>query len=210
MGLGALGADVEADECDCGAEVFDKVEAGAGYGKEVVLGGGGAEGVERGVVLEEEVELEGEAADVGKDGGVLEPVGVGTEAVESRSVSPAQTPEERNLHVMIINLANTRNTRPGLPQERLIKMARIIMEIRIPDLLLMAHRPRRIFPILLALDIQPVPQNRQLFPNAISINLIARRNLCVEASNVNVLLQDVFPHVPRAAETTPLIPVDGG
>ena len=84
MGV-SLGAGVWTDDDDGGAEVFDEMPAGAGDGEDVGVGGDGAEDLEGGVVLEEEVVFDAEAADVFEHVAELHVFGVGAETVESIS-----------------------------------------------------------------------------------------------------------------------------
>ena len=82
MGV-ALRAGVWTDDDDGRAEEFDEMPASAGDGEDVGVGGDGAEDLEGGVVLEEEIVFDSQAADVFEHMAELHVFGVGAEAVES-------------------------------------------------------------------------------------------------------------------------------
>jgi hypothetical protein len=81
--LRALRPAVGADHHDGRAEVLDKVPAGAGDGEQVHVGAHIAQDLDRRVVLEEQVHVDGDAADALEHGRGLHVVGVRAKAVET-------------------------------------------------------------------------------------------------------------------------------
>lgn len=76
-------ATVGADDHDSGAKVFDKVPAGARDGEDVYVCADIAEDFEGGVVLEEEVRIDADSADVLEHVGELHVLGIGPESVKA-------------------------------------------------------------------------------------------------------------------------------
>ena len=90
----------------------------------------------------------------------------------------------------------------------LIEMARVVMEIGVRDILLMARSPRGILAIILATSRSPLFEKWNLFPHSISVDLPAETQLNVEAVAIDMLLQYVPPHEADAAQLGALICID--
>lgn len=106
---------------------------------------------------------------------------------------------------MVIDLRDVRNLRPRLPQIRLVKMARIVVEIGVFHLLFMSRRPWSVLARFLAAHLQPLLQQGNLLPHAIGKDLSTQSQLAVETANLCVLLHDVFPHVAHTAQLLAVI-----
>jgi hypothetical protein len=106
---------------------------------------------------------------------------------------------------MIINLQNVRNLRKRLAQERLVKVAGVIVKVRVAHVLLVARRPRRVLAVLAPLHGQPLLEDGHLPPQPVGVDLVAQPQLDVEAAALDVLLQYVLPHEAHAAQLGPVV-----
>lgn len=79
----ALRASVDSDDGDAGAKVLDEMPTCASDGEEIAFVGGGVEDVDGGVVLEKEVPVHGDAANVLEHVGELHVLRIRPESVES-------------------------------------------------------------------------------------------------------------------------------
>ena len=188
--LSPLGAAVGSHDHDGRAEELNKVPAVARDGEEIHVRADVAKDLNRCVVLEQQVHLDGDTANVLENGRGLHIVGIGAEAVKD---------------VVIINLQHMGNLRERLPHEWLVEVTRVVVEVGVSHVFLMPRRPWRILAILSSLHSQPLPQQWHFPPEPIAVDLVAQPELDVEAAALDVLLQDVLPHEAHASELGPLV-----
>ena len=104
------------------------------------------------------------------------------------------------LHVMIIDLQYVRDLSECLSQIRLVKMAGVIMEICVGNILFVPGGPRCTLAIILTTHCQPLLQKRNFLPQSVSVYLITKSKLNVKSTALDVLLQDIFPHESDASK----------
>lgn len=110
---------------------------------------------------------------------------------------------------MVIQRKDVGNLSKRLSQPNLIPVARIVVKVRMLNLLVMLGRPLRILAVFLSAHGSPLPQQRNLFPQPIGKDLVAQTKLGVEATTFNMLLKDILPHEADAAKPSALIRGDG-
>lgn len=93
-------------------------------------------------------------------------------------------------------------------QIRLVKVASVVMEIRMGGILFVPCSPWLILAVLLSAHGKPLLQKWYLSPQPIRIYLIAKTQLNVEATTLYMLSHDVFPHEPDAADPSTLVGTD--
>lgn len=147
------------------------------------------------MVLEQQIHLNGYPPDILKDSRTLHVIRVAPETIKD---------------IMVIDLQHVRNLREGLAHERLVKVAGIIMEIRMGNILLVPRRPGGVLAVLTTLHAEPLFEQRDLAPETVAVDLIAESQLHVEPTALDVLLEDVFPHEPDTAELGPFVLVGRG
>lgn len=91
---------------------------------------------------------------------------------------------------------------------RLIKMARVIMEISVRNVFVQGSCPGRILPGLLSARCQPLLQARKFLPQSVGIDLVAESQVRVEPAALDMFLHDVLPHVGEPAKARALVCAD--
>ena len=94
------------------------------------------------------------------------------------------------------------------PQIWLIEVAGVIVEVGVADFLLMLRCPWGIFAGFLAACCCPLLQQRDLFPESISVDLTTKSQLYVEAATFGILLENVFPHKSHSTKLGPVVGAD--
>src|SRR5580700_10211079 len=95
------------------------------------------------------------------------------------------------IHIVVINRQNVRDLCKRFSQMGLIKMTRIVMKIRMGNILLMSSGPGSVFPSLLSTRGKPLLQGRNLLPQSVRVDLAPKAKLAVKASALGVLLHNI-------------------
>jgi hypothetical protein len=106
---------------------------------------------------------------------------------------------------MVVNLKDVWNLSKGFPKVGLVKVACVVMEIGMIDVLIVFCGPWCIFPVVFPTHCEPLLQERNLFPKAISIDLISKAELAMESTTLYVFLHHVFPHEAYSSEIGPIL-----
>ena len=102
------------------------------------------------VMLEEEVQLDAYPANIFEHVAELHVIRVRAETIETNLVSTCLRLGTSYSHIVVINGAHMRDLCESLPQEWLVEVTRVVVEIRMRNILLMSCCPSSVLSVVFA------------------------------------------------------------
>jgi len=180
-------------EDDARTQVLDEVPSLARHREQINVVRDSPQYLERRVVLEEEIHLNTNPANILDDMALLHVLRIASEAVED---------------VVVVQTTDMRNLRESLTDRRLVEVRRVVMEVSMRDVLVHLSSPLRILPVLLAAHLSPLSESRYVLPQPVRVDLAAQPDLRVEATAFLMFEEDVLPHRSNTAELRTVVGTD--